>query len=376
MSLHDVAALEAAVAASPEDRAVHAALADLLTERGDPRGEFIRVQMDLEELGESDPAVTPLRRRERELLDAHRSTWLGPMLAPHLLDQPKVSCSFRRGWLDALHLPTIREPLSRALAEAPEARLLRRLVIADNQDAPPLNRDEAFANEVLAGSAVYYPDEAVALNPLATSDNLRNLRILQLGDPDGALTDVGDRALYDFLTHLPRLEELTLAYYLLNTQRLFAVPMPALRRLHVSGVFSYFLEILGLNPSLGQLQELLLEPAGPGAHQKLMVADVLRLVRSPHLTALRHLQLRFCALGDEVCRHLVASGILPRLRGLDLQFSDVTDDGAEILGACPDLEKLERLDLSRNRLTERGIARLRAAGIREVIADAQYAIGE
>jgi uncharacterized protein (TIGR02996 family) len=368
-------ALEAAVVANPDDRAAHGALGDFLCERGDPRGEFIHVQLALEKMAEHAPLATALRDQEKRLLDAHVREWLSPALAPHLIDHPPVSFTFARGWLDTLHVPTTRDALSRALAESPSARLLRCWIVADTAGKQPLDRHEAFATEVLAGSAVYYPDEAVALDPLEHSDNLRNLRVLQLGDPELALTDVGDRALYDFLTHLPCLEKLTLAYYLLDTRRLFGIELPNLRRLHVSGVFSYFLEVLGLNASLGQLTHLLLEPAGPGAHQKLMTADVLRLVRSPHLKALKHLQLRFCALGDVVCEDIVGSSILKRLNELDLQYSDITDEGATRLAACPDLRSLQRLDVSYNRLSERGVTQLRDTGI-DVIANGQYAVGE
>ena len=41
--------LEGSILEDPEDRAAHAALADLLMERGDPRGKFIQVQLALEE---------------------------------------------------------------------------------------------------------------------------------------------------------------------------------------------------------------------------------------------------------------------------------------------------------------------------------------
>src|SRR5262249_52405588 len=53
------AALEEAILAHPEDRASHAAYADLLTEEGDPQGEFVSVQLALED--ESLPA--PERQR-------------------------------------------------------------------------------------------------------------------------------------------------------------------------------------------------------------------------------------------------------------------------------------------------------------------------
>src|SRR5207249_2522467 len=67
-------ALEAALAEDPDDVATHAAYADLLTEQGDPRGEFIQVQLALED--ESRPAKErrELQQRERDLLHAHART--------------------------------------------------------------------------------------------------------------------------------------------------------------------------------------------------------------------------------------------------------------------------------------------------------------
>jgi len=90
---HDDAFLQAIIE-SPNEDFPRLQFADWLDERGDPRGEFIRVQMRLAELrdqgcheGETcnvtgacsecgrDVEAEPLRRRERELLDAHRSDW-------------------------------------------------------------------------------------------------------------------------------------------------------------------------------------------------------------------------------------------------------------------------------------------------------------
>src|SRR5258708_1821806 len=77
-------ALEEALSESPDDLATHRAYADLLIEQDDPRGEFISVQLALEEPGRSREERKRLQQRERELLDAHEREWLGD-LAPLLL---------------------------------------------------------------------------------------------------------------------------------------------------------------------------------------------------------------------------------------------------------------------------------------------------
>ena len=63
--------------ADPHDRTAWSALADCLTERGDPRGEFMQVQRALED--ETIPADQrkTLRAREEELLAAHEKEWIG-----------------------------------------------------------------------------------------------------------------------------------------------------------------------------------------------------------------------------------------------------------------------------------------------------------
>lgn len=63
----DAEALFAAVYANPDDDAPRSVLADLLQERGDPRGELIALQLAR---GEPGP-------RERALLRAHAREWLG-----------------------------------------------------------------------------------------------------------------------------------------------------------------------------------------------------------------------------------------------------------------------------------------------------------
>src|SRR3954452_4803173 len=76
-------ALEDELAASPDDVATHAAYADLLDEMGDVRGEFIQVQLALEDDSLDAAHRKQLSRREAELLRDHADRLLGP-LAPHL----------------------------------------------------------------------------------------------------------------------------------------------------------------------------------------------------------------------------------------------------------------------------------------------------
>ena len=71
-------ALEEALRADPRDRAAHAALADWLAEHGDARGEFMQVQLALEEEGVPAARRKQLQAREKALLKKHEKEWVGP----------------------------------------------------------------------------------------------------------------------------------------------------------------------------------------------------------------------------------------------------------------------------------------------------------
>src|SRR5438093_1334944 len=73
-----------AILDDPDDLASYAAYADWLAEQGAPRGEFMQVQLALEQEGRPARERARLKKREAELLAAHQAEWLGP-LAPSLL---------------------------------------------------------------------------------------------------------------------------------------------------------------------------------------------------------------------------------------------------------------------------------------------------
>src|SRR3954471_625645 len=81
--------LEQALVENPDDLASHMAYADYLTEQGDPRGEFVRVQLALEDGSKPLAERKKLRAVEKKLLQAHAAEWLGD-LAPYLLKQRAV----------------------------------------------------------------------------------------------------------------------------------------------------------------------------------------------------------------------------------------------------------------------------------------------
>jgi uncharacterized protein (TIGR02996 family) len=365
MSASLYAALEQALVEDPDDLAAHMAYADFLQERGDPRGEFISVQLALE-----DPARPPrdrvrLEAHEQELLAAHAREWLGD-LAPHLLDSPAHAFRLARGWLWRLVVRRDNGGLARAVVLAPQVRLLRELIVEED---PRLREQRGSAD---------WPSPSTALCPtdlLARSPWLGNVRVLQVGEQperddfrcfSGYAYSPGLPAL---VARLPRVEELHLFTKRYDPVPVFAQALPRLRVLQVYHLADrYPLEVLAANPSLGRLTHLLCHPHYHAEYDEddpfnpddayINLAGLRAVVHSPHLTSLTHLQLRLSSAGDAGCAEIVASGILKRLKVLDLRHGGVTDDGARVLAADPDLKNLERFDLSRNRLTREGEAAL------------------
>ena len=84
-------ALLADIYANPDDDAPRLVLADLLLERGDPRGELIMLQL---ERGEAEPS-----KREQELLKKHGKTWLGNLAPVLSWGRGYSNTRFRRGFV-------------------------------------------------------------------------------------------------------------------------------------------------------------------------------------------------------------------------------------------------------------------------------------
>ena len=266
-------ALEEALVANPDDLASHSAYADYLAEQGDPRGEFIQVQLALEDEKKSPTERKRLQKREEGLLKAHAREWLGA-LAPYLLDVeprqwgPNPEYRFARGWVDRLQIAELSPPVAEAFARTPLLRLLRELLVIEADYDDP------------------------GLEQLAEAPYFGNVRFFQLG-PEGNCHIHGEQAV-EFVRQMPRIDELRMYAHRVNTQELFALPLPHLRVLHVYHTYDYPLDVLAANKSLGNLTTLALWPHGlepDDDHSYIPFEAVRALVRSPHLKSLTHLHI-------------------------------------------------------------------------------------
>lgn len=385
----DQLALEAGLAAYPDEVAAHSAYADYLTEHDDPRGEFIQIQLKLEDESLKRPERAKLAAREKVLQAAYERKWLGDLGRFLVGDwsgpNKPYHFTFRRGWLDSVRVLPFPFALIQALARAPEARLLRRLEVVYDMEHHPhsfgdFTRGPDAAVRADEKSGEIY-DQHSLLPPLLASSSLGNLRAFKFGfgddgerlghstmvDPFGGCTAV---QIIELLGKCPRLEELYLNTTVEGVKALFA--SPALGNLRVLQYYygaeyysgsrvvgaQYPLAALAKNKALTNLHTL---RAHPGRDGTVDLADFAAVLKSKNLPALRHLQVHMTTFGDEGVAAVVSSGILKRLKTLDIGYGNMTNDGAKALAGCPDLKNLEALNVSCNALTKVGVRTLRKA---------------
>jgi uncharacterized protein (TIGR02996 family) len=375
--------LEAALVENPDDLASHMAYADYLTDQGDPRGDLVRVQLALEDPAKSPAERDKLKKQEEKLLKAHEAEWLGDLAAFLLAkptgkwSDPKFEYAYSRGWLSRLSAGYYDLAFTRALAKAPQVRLLRELVLYNNA---------YHEGETLPEDHVPEESEYPQLYPLVRSPYLTNVKSLTVGErpskqeEDGCGEGAGfscntqAEGVVGVVKVMPKLEELYLYAHYADPDQLFS--LKTLNNLRVLALYHererYPITRLAKNPSLGNLTHLLLHPHNLEDEPYIRTPAVKELVNSKHLKSLTHLQLRLSDMGDEGVKEIVKSGILKRLKVLDLRHGRVSDEGAKLLAGCPDAKNLTLLDLTCNCLNAAGVAALTAAGVK-VVADRQWA---
>jgi uncharacterized protein (TIGR02996 family) len=387
-------ALEAALAAEPDDRALHAAYADLLIEDGDPRGEFIQLQLAAEDRDQPADRLRAIEQQAHTLCRRHENEWLGP-LAP-FVNPPRgpsvgamvaenVAVTFRRGWLHRIEVGRLTDEIRDALATAPIARLLCELVVETNtwletdrqRVGTPYPADlESLSTEgrELADSARRTTLHRANLESLVNSPSVRNLRRLELGIEDWWHYSQFDADIGQLVRETPRLEHLKIAAGTFIPAPVFGAELPCLQSFHMMADADRLpVAVLGVNSSLRNLTRLHLELVGLGPgdgeqglvnrHDPIYPDELRAFCRSPHLAALRHLALRLPGFGDAGVEELIASGLINRLKGLDLSGCRITDEGAMMLARCEAVGRLKYLHLNNNHLSMAGIDALAAAGV-------------
>jgi uncharacterized protein (TIGR02996 family) len=180
------------VLAEPDNLAVRRVYADDLLERGDPRGEFIQVQLELlSATGERRP---PLLAREKQLLKKHEKAWLGD-LRQHIL-----RWRWRAGFLHEITTSDSKWYMGRDALVAQEP--LRRARITGLRGTPYLGE---AVGRLAALSLPANRLKRKRLRELLESEQVQALRGLDLHD-----NPIGDEGLELLASGLPRLVELRL----------------------------------------------------------------------------------------------------------------------------------------------------------------------
>jgi uncharacterized protein (TIGR02996 family) len=358
----------------PEDDAPRLIYADWLEERGDPRGEFIRVQCDLAQRSENDPRRPALEARQRELLAAHWEEWAGPVIEwvrayrfrPEFVDQGHEGSRiwqvaerrliFRRGFLDQVLMTAERyleyaTDLARlypvryltllnasghifALAARPELARLTGVNLWDNRltsaDMRVLAACRHLGGLTLLGVG-FNPIGSEGVAALADSPHLARLTTLRLSHC--GIHAGGVRALATSV-HMARLTTLHLDSNALGNaggEALAEGRYPrALTTLYLTDaeIGSAGAIALANSPRLAHLTHLYLH-----GHNPISDRGVVALANSRHMTGLQELCLEIGSPGDASVRALVESHTLAGLRRLELSGGGFSPDQEAALRA-------------------------------------------
>lgn len=298
----------------PESDGPRMVYADWLEEHGDPRGEFIRIQLELARIPPEDPQRDRLTGREQVLLSAHREQW-----QTEIPEWARPQCDFHRGFVNEVAVFThwrrhfgpelsCLAPVERVMlhhvrgtldefAEGPEVRRLSRLALLDAR----ATHDDIW---VLCQSAT-------------ACGSLRCLELMDVG-----LADTG--ALYFALCkHLVQLIRLELVRCKLDDRGAIRLAesnqMAALRELDLSDNQLSDAAFGGVvkSPTMGQLTHL-------GWYSNdLTIEGLQMLVDNPAANGLTHLDLADNRLNDPAARLLMEH--FPNLHFLNLARNGLTN---------------------------------------------------
>lgn len=239
--MSDIEELYRAVFAAPEDDGPRLVLADALQERGDPRGEFISLQLQT-------PRAQRSERRMQKLLERHRSEFLRG-LAPAVM--PEATQRWERGFLSEASVVLHGE-----LVEAPDWATVKKLEVLFS-GTPPLE----LASEHMRSlrEITLAPLEAVPVL-FGAPRALRVETVMLQGPPELASWPLEEVALISEAKSLPALQRLTLRCQTPNfTEADWVWRMPLLTRLR-SLEFQMSFRALPIPPLLLRLREAEVPP--------------------------------------------------------------------------------------------------------------------
>jgi uncharacterized protein (TIGR02996 family) len=321
---------------NPDDDTPRLVYADWLEERGDVRGEFIRVQCRLARMDEEDAEYAPLFFREQELLERHRDHLVGDLAPvfdyPMAPTNPDSIYSFRRGFIERVCLPMTMfvEHADTLFARAP----IRSLALGRGDwPIPSFDQSLESIHRYMEDTRRLSDADRQALVAVANCRQLTRIRSLNMH------------------TVILRGEDMRV---LVSSPFLIG-----LTELCLTGTVSGDEEmaILAGSPILQRLTSLLLGT-------DLGLAGLRSVVESDHLGPLTSLYLWGNGnIGPAGAAILAAAPRLAGLRSLNLNATDLGDEGATALAASPHLRKLTELYLKGNQIGPAGMRALAASPV-------------
>jgi uncharacterized protein (TIGR02996 family) len=331
-------ALQEALIRKPDDLVLHSVYADYLIEQNDPRGEYIRLQLQAEDRNQAADRLCHLEQSAFDIRLQHEREWLGelwpfiqrPPGAVSVAEpmEPNLAINWRRGWIDSIQVGTLTHELSVAIANHPLTHLLR-----------------IFSAEVHQGAedrlTSYRANNFRAFRASGRFHCLRELHLgsLESGNPQNGWTGSGLQQVVPDET-LRYIEVIEMYGEQIRVPNLSGVLFEQLRRLSI-------IRVVEVAPD---------DNFAPDEHNYAWVSIPKNLPRLQYLT------LRLPEFHDAGVAELLASGMIQQLKGLDLSRCNITDDGARQLAAHPHVRNLEFLRLGGNLFSPIGIEALQEFG--------------
>lgn len=386
---HEQAFLEA-IRQEPEDDTHRLVFADWLDERDDPRGRFIRCQVQAEQRPLCDPERLTLEEEARDQFERHRQDWLTDIATS------ATRWTFRRGFLDSISLS------KDAFLALPPRLFEQHPLTSAELILEPADRSPADLDD-LAGCSHLRHLERLGLvhrfladgplESLLASPHLTRLRALNLSGTYLTGRWLGEVTRFPVLD---RIEELDLSVCPFLHDRVVRALVDSrqigiLRRLHLGGTaltpFGLIallrpfrldnlvdLEIGVMNvPALAEASRRAVRELAESPAMERLLALSLRggvldgeraglLFQAP-LANLRELHIVGCELTGAACQALARARHLRSLTHLNLTANRLNGDDLAVLANSPLLATVERLALADNLLSSTGLAILAQSSI-------------
>jgi uncharacterized protein (TIGR02996 family) len=337
------------ILAHPDDDAPRLIYADWLDERGDPRGEFIRVQCELAQLAVRNARYRKLRARERELLAQHEKAWIGSF-------KPLVRLwEFRRGFVEFIEVST-RDFLKRAPDIFKLMPVRRAFLRAGSRRMAALAACPYLAR--LSGLEFHHTsmgdDGLAALTASPHLGNLTRLKLYCCGFHEAGIHALRRPHAFQRLEHLDLgMNQIGSSGVTTLAQFPLLANVRSLRLTSTAGGDG--IAALGASPFLGRLEELDL------SSNQLDTGATESLAQAPQFTQLAKLRLSYCGIRDAGAAAIARSAHLTSIKELDLTGNPIGDAGLMALAQAKHLNMLTSLHIGWNGIGDQGAEALAAS---------------